>query len=286
MWPPAWTIGGIAGLLAAGGLALRNRGRRHAIVLAAAAGVAATLGTTVLLSRPDGLLHVSVLDAGSATAVVVRSGDGGVALIDGGPSSQALLQALGRVLPPTTHRIDLLVITGSESSAVAGLAGLTGHYQVATAITPANMTPGAQSVIATLQASGTDVITETGGTWRWGGASWRCLPFAAAATGRSMCALRIDDPTGRVLVLGNAGTGEQDELSAAYGPALAADVVVTPPGGAVSRTLLATARPSQLAVPVAKGAHATVAPAGYAISRTGADGDLEYVGGPAGLERT
>ena len=98
-----------------------------------------------------------------------------------------------------------------------------------------------------------------------------------------MCALVIDDPTGRALVLGDAGTADQEDLCAVYGGRLAADLVVTPPGGAVSPVLLVTARPSELAVPLAQGAPGVAAPNGYRADRTGADGDLDYTGGAFGL---
>ena len=69
-----------------------------------------------------------------------------------------------------------------------------------------------------------------------------------------------------------------------YGPALGADLVVAPPGGAVSPVLLATARPDAIAVPLAQGVPAVPAPKGYATDRTSTDGDLAYTGGSHGLE--
>jgi hypothetical protein len=56
-----------------------------------------------------------------------------------------------------------------------------------------------------------------------------------------MCALSVDDATGRLLVLGDTGTADQEDLCAVYGSALDADLVVTPPGGAISAVLLAPA---------------------------------------------
>jgi hypothetical protein len=99
-----------------------------------------------------------------------------------------------------------------------------------------------------------------------------------------MCALSVDDTTGRLLLLGDTGTADQENLCAVYGGALDADLVVTPPGGAISVVLLATARPRELAVPIVQGAPAAPAPQGYPIDRTSADGDLNYMGGSAGLQ--
>lgn len=98
-----------------------------------------------------------------------------------------------------------------------------------------------------------------------------------------MCVLSVGDSTGHVLVLGDAGTADQESLCAVYGGALHAELIVTPPGGAISAALLVTARPSELAVPIAQGVPAVRAPQGYLIDRTSTDGDLTYAGGPAGL---
>ena len=78
---------------------------------AAAAGVAVASGTGVATAAPDGVLHVTVLDVGAAPAVLVQSGSGALALIDGGASAPLLLQALGRATPPWTRHIGLVVLT-------------------------------------------------------------------------------------------------------------------------------------------------------------------------------
>jgi hypothetical protein len=100
-----------------------------------------------------------------------------------------------------------------------------------------------------------------------------------------MCALTVADATGRLLVLGDTGTADQENLCAIYRSALGADLIVTPPGGAISAVLLATARPREIAVPVVQGVPSAPPPQGYAIDRTSIDGDLSYTGGPTGLQR-
>ena len=97
-----------------------------------------------------------------------------------------------------------------------------------------------------------------------------------------MCALSVGDPTGHLLVLGDTGTADQENLCAVYGGALDAELMVTPPGGAISAVLLATARPSELAVPIVR-EFRRLQPQGYPIDRTSTDGDLSYIGGPGGL---
>jgi beta-lactamase superfamily II metal-dependent hydrolase len=253
------------------------------IAAAVLAGVIAAGTALALLSRPDGRLHVSVLSTGSSTAVLVRTDDGSTALVDGGSSPTQLLAALGRVMPPATTHLDMVVITGGEEPAVDGLKGLPGHYSVGTVVSPGGLTAGGDAVIAALASGGATVLDAGGAAWSFGGARWSCLGFTALATARAMCVLVIDDLSGRALILGDAGTADQEDLGAVYGSQLAADLVVAPPGGAVSPVLLATARPSELAVPLAQGAPGVAAPPGYPADRTGVDGDLEYIGGPGGL---
>jgi beta-lactamase superfamily II metal-dependent hydrolase len=255
----------------------------RAIAAAILAAIIIAVTAWALASRPDGRLHVTVLNTGSSTAVLVRAADGGTVLIDGGSSPTGLLAALGRVMPPASAHLDMVVLTGGELTAVNGLNGLPGHYTVGTVVTPGGLTPGANSIVATLESTGANVLDADGGGWSFGGATWRCLGFIALATAGTMCVLTVADPSGRALILGDAGTPDQEDLCAVYGSQLDADLVVTPPGGAVSPVLLATVRPRELAVPIAKGATATPPPQGYATDRTSTDGDLEYSGGAAGF---
>ncbi|MGD0194802.1 MAG: hypothetical protein ABSC35_08090 [Candidatus Dormibacteria bacterium] len=253
------------------------------LIASVLAGILAAGSAFVVASRPDGRMHVTVLNTGSSTAVLVRTGDGSTVLVDGGASATALLAALGRVLPPATGHLDMVVITGGEEAAVDGLGGLPGHYTVGTVVVSGQLNPGGDNVVASLETTGANVLEADGGTWSFGGASWRCLGFIALATARQMCALSVRDPTGRLLVLGDTGTADQENLCAVYGSALDADLVVTPPGGAISPVLLFTAQPHELAVPLAAGVPAVPAPSGYAVDRTSTDGDLSYTGGPDGL---
>jgi beta-lactamase superfamily II metal-dependent hydrolase len=257
----------------------------RALLTSGLAGILAAGAAWVIASRPDGRLRVTVLNTGSSSAVLVRTSDGSTVLIDGGSSPTQLLVALGRILPPATAHLDMVVVTGGERAAVNGLGGLPGHYTVGTVVTPGGLTPGGSNIVGTLENAGANVLEADGGAWSFGGASWHCLRFIALATGRGMCALTVDDPTGRLLVLGDTGTADQEDLCAVYGSALDADLVVTPPGGAISAVLLATARPRELAVPIVQGVPAAPAPLGYPIDRTSTDGDLTYTGSSAGLQQ-
>jgi beta-lactamase superfamily II metal-dependent hydrolase len=255
----------------------------RALLASGLAGILAAGTALVVASHSDGRLHVTVLNTGSSTAVLVRTGDGSTVLVDGSSSPTALLAALGRVLPPATSHLDMVVITGGEEAAVDGLSGLPGHYTVGTVVISGQLNPGGNDVVGALESNGANVLESDGAAWSFGGASWRCLGYIALATGRQMCALTVQDPTGRLLVLGDTGTADQENLCAVYGSALDADLVVTPPGGAISPVLLVTAHPDELAVPIAAGVPAVPAPPGYPTDRTSTDGDLGYSGGPDGL---
>ena len=127
------------------------------------------------------------------------------------------------------------------------------------------------------------VVTSASRSWRWGGAAWRCLEYASSS-GRQGCALSVADATGRLLALGDADPAVQDELAAEYGTVLRADVLIAPPGGVVDQVLLEAARPAAVAGPTARGSTPGTAPLGYAVERTGVDGDLAFIGGAAGLQ--
>ncbi len=195
-----------------------------------------------------------------------------------------LLQALGRVLGPTDHRIGLVVVSGGEQAAVAGLAGLPGHYDVGTVLVSRGLNPGGTKVVEALQASGAVAVDPAGRPWSWGGASWRCLPFRSQATDRAMCAVAIHGAGADVLILGDAGSADQEEIAAEYGREMTAQLVVSEPGGSLAPALLAAVEARAIAVPTVQGGYAAPAPSGYSVLRTGTQGDLRFNGGAHGLQ--
>jgi beta-lactamase superfamily II metal-dependent hydrolase len=259
--------------------------------LAAALATVGAGGMVLAGARPDGRMHVTVLAVGAAPAVLVRTGDGGLALVDAGGQPDRLLRALGDALPGTTHTIDLVVLTGGERAAVAGLSGLAGRYMVTRALIPrVGIGSGAVAALQALRDGGTEVIVGDSRPWRWAGADWRCLsagPADTASGAGPACALQILGEGGSVLVVGDLPTSAQEEVAAFTGSSLHADLVVTPPGGSLAPALIDAARPRAIAIPSDRTPRLSSTEAGGASVRsTAADGALDYVGGPEGLHVT
>jgi competence protein ComEC len=316
-WPRAWVVAEVAGLAVATAflaLAFRLRRRSPRFLLrdltdfrglagaipqrrlAAIAGVATccgvlTAGGLVAWSaRPDGRFHVTVLPVGAATAVLIHTSEGGLVLVDGGSDPDRLRRALGEAMPPLRRSIDVLVLTGGERQAVAGLEGLVADVPVASAVIPGSgLGSGAVTLLTAMRSKGTDVVVADA-PWSWGGGTWRCLspgpPDDPRRAGPS-CALQVADARGVALILGEMPAAVQEELAARYGRTLHSDLVVAPPGAALAPALLSAAAPRHIAVPSVRQPPATLLRSvRAAVHSTGADGALEYVSGPSGgLER-
>ena len=91
------------------------------VVIIAALGVFTYLIWSAALLSPDGRLHLTFLDVGSADAVLIQTPSGRSILVDGGPSPSSLSSALGRRLPFFDRRIDWLVVASPQEQQVAAL---------------------------------------------------------------------------------------------------------------------------------------------------------------------
>src|SRR6266480_7963007 len=65
----------------------------------------------VASQRPDGRLHLWVLDVGQGDAILLRTPGGHTALIDGGPGATPVLNGVGGHIPFWQRDLDLLVLT-------------------------------------------------------------------------------------------------------------------------------------------------------------------------------
>jgi competence protein ComEC len=84
-------------------------------------GVLAFLTWSAAFTAPDGNLHVTFLDVGSADAVLIQTPGGGNILVNGGASPSVLSDALGRRLPPTDRHLDWLILASTQEGQVAAL---------------------------------------------------------------------------------------------------------------------------------------------------------------------
>ncbi len=81
-------------------------------------------------AAPDGKLHVTFLDNGSADTVLIQSPGGRYVLINGGESISELSSALGRRLPPGHRLLDWLVIASTQENQVAALPRMLERFDV------------------------------------------------------------------------------------------------------------------------------------------------------------
>ena len=72
-------------------------------------------------TTPDGNLHITFLDVGSADAILIETPGGRNILVNGGPSASMLSDGLGRRLPPTNRRLDWLIIASTQENQLSGL---------------------------------------------------------------------------------------------------------------------------------------------------------------------
>lgn len=96
--------------------------------LIALGGAVAALIWIMVLSRPDGKLHVWFLGVGDGNAVLIRTPNGSHILVDGGPNPTQLRTALGDYLPFYQHDLDVLIVTQPKTSAFAALPPLFERY--------------------------------------------------------------------------------------------------------------------------------------------------------------
>ena len=70
---------------------------------------------------PDGKLHLTFLDVGTADAILIETPGGRNLLINGGPSASILSDGLGRRLPPLDRRLDWLIIASTQENQLSAL---------------------------------------------------------------------------------------------------------------------------------------------------------------------
>jgi len=99
---------------------------KYRVVLRPTVALSVLLALTVVtwrsvLNVPDGRLHVTFLDVGSADAILITTPAGQHVLVNGGPSPSQLSDQLGRRLPPFDRKLDYLVIASTQENELAAL---------------------------------------------------------------------------------------------------------------------------------------------------------------------
>ena len=85
-----------------------------------------------------GELTVAFLDVGQGDAIYIEAPNGNQMLIDGGPSSGAVLRALGQVMPFYDRSIDLVLATHPDQDHVGGLPAVIDRMNVGSVVTTEN----------------------------------------------------------------------------------------------------------------------------------------------------
>ena len=98
--------------------------------IVAALGIAGYLVWSAALAAPDGQLHLTFLNVGSADAVLIQTPSGRTVLVNGGKSPSVLADALGRRLSPFDNQLDWLVVASPQEQQLAALPPLLDRFQV------------------------------------------------------------------------------------------------------------------------------------------------------------
>lgn len=88
----------------------------------------------MVVSRPDGQLHVWMLDVGHTNAILLQTPNGAHMLIDGGRFPSRLLTALGDRLPYHDREIEILAVTHPDEFDISALNAILERYTVGVAL--------------------------------------------------------------------------------------------------------------------------------------------------------
>jgi len=273
--------------------------------------VACALVWAGAMGRPDGLLHVYLLDVGQGDAILVVTPNGRRMLVDGGPSPSAVLDGLGRRLAPWDRRLDVVVLTHPDADHVGGLTAVLGRYEVGAIVDPelaAGTPDGAAWAAARARLPGAAARTvraSAGGRIALdtaAGVEARVLwpPEARLAgpgggvpqTNENSVVLRLTYGAVRILLTGDIGAPAEAALLRA-GADLRSDVLKVAhhgSGGSTTPVFLAAAAPRLALIGVGEGngyghpAPETLARlGGIPLYRTDRDGETEVISDGAGI---
>jgi competence protein ComEC len=117
----------------------------------------------LIISRPDGRLHLWLLNMGHSHAVLIQSPQGAQALIDGGRFPSRLLLALGDRLPYTDRTLEAVILTQPDEFDYATLPEVFTRYQPGVIVTNGRDNPGRSYSVLRASWGDTPVIATTVG---------------------------------------------------------------------------------------------------------------------------
>ncbi len=104
--------------------------RLSSTLLLSTLAVLTALTWRAVVNRPDGRLHLTMLETDGGDAILIQTPTGRYVLVDGGASTMRLSTALGRRLPPLATHLDWIVIGGTREEQIAGLAGAIDRFSI------------------------------------------------------------------------------------------------------------------------------------------------------------
>ena len=140
--------------------------------LALVLGLSSALLWLAMSAPAQGRLSVTILDVGQGDAILIEGPGGHRILVDGGPSGEAITDALGRHLPFYDDRIDLVVLTHPQADHFAGLLEVLGRYDVGgMLVSPVEAeTAGYDAWVSAVRNAG--VPTTAASRWQWIDLGW------------------------------------------------------------------------------------------------------------------
>ncbi len=108
-----------------------NIGKKISLIVLSASGL--ILMIFFIFSYKSGSAELAFLDVGQGDSALIKTPDGQIVLIDGGPDNK-VLRGLGKNMPFYRRRIDFMIISHYHDDHIAGLIEIIRRYQVKTLV--------------------------------------------------------------------------------------------------------------------------------------------------------
>jgi competence protein ComEC len=253
----------------------------------------------VASQRPDGRLHVWVLDVGQGDSTLIRTPGGHTALVDGGPGITPLAGGIGRHIPFWQRDIDLVVLTHPQQDHLMGLIELVERYKVGRVVQTAFEPKGNVQLAwdAALRREGVPVYhARRGDIISFEGepdVTLRVLHPSgdgeSANPNEESVVVRLEYGSTRILLAGDVEADAEAEMLREALPYLRSDVLKVAHHGSdtsTTQTFLDVAGPRVAVIPVGAGnrlGHPSpdvldrLAASGAEVYRTDLDGTIEII---------